>query len=437
MPIVRTPWYYGWTIVAVAITYQAIVYGVALYSFTFWVPLWEDEFAAGRGDVMLVFIAMQAGLAVLAPFAGKAADSLPLRWLVLAGGICFAMSLILTSYAQELWQIGVIFAVLTVAGLVLAGPVTAMTLVARWFNRNSGMALGIVSTGTSIGGLLLPLLVVYLQAEFGWREANLWLAGLVMLVIVPASLLIYGSPAEAGVAADDAVDPVSDATDLSDLQRDVSTGPQEWTFRSILMRPTFWAMMFCFIVVTAIFVAIQQNLAPLAKDNGVSAAAVSFVVAVMAFVMIAAKLLFGFFADRVELRTLYLISIIALVAVLLLLTAREATYPVLIVTGVLVGIAGGSLLPLMAAMIRRDFGALSFGRVKGLSSGLVSLSAIGPWIAGSIFDATGSYDMAWLVLGALLVPAFFISSGLSGKRSVHPEQPSTGTQNTTRDVTSS
>ncbi|MBQ75284.1 MAG: MFS transporter [Gammaproteobacteria bacterium] len=414
MLIVRTPWYYGWTIVAVAITYQAIVYGIALYSFTFWVPLWEDEFGTGRGDVMLVFIAMQAGLAVLAPFAGKAADSLPLRWLVLAGGVCFAMSLILSSYAQELWQIGVIFAVLTVAGLVLAGPVTALTLVARWFNRNSGMALGVVSTGTSIGGLLLPLLVVYLQAEFGWREANLWLAGLVVSVIVPASLLIYGSPADAGIAGNDATD---SGEDPARTVKEVPSDFQEWTFRSILLRPTFWAMMFCFIVVTAIFVAIQQNLAPLAKDNGVSAAVVSSVVAVMAFVMIGAKLLFGFFADRVKLRTLYLISVSALVAVLLLLTLREVTYPVLMITGILVGVAGGSLLPLMAAMIRRDFGPLSFGRVKGLSSGLVSFSAIGPWVAGSIYDATGSYDLAWIMLGLLLIPAFFVSSGLSGKRS--------------------
>ena len=82
---IRTPWYYGWTIVAIAMTYQAIVYGIAIYSFTFWVPYWEIDFGSGRGEIMLVFVAIQAGMALFAAFAGRAADSLPIRWLVLSG----------------------------------------------------------------------------------------------------------------------------------------------------------------------------------------------------------------------------------------------------------------------------------------------------------------------------------------------------------------
>jgi len=413
MAIIRTPWHYGWTIVGVAMIYQAIIFGIAIYSFTFWVPFWEEEFAVGRGDIMVIFMAIQAGMAVLSPFAGRAADTLPIRWLVMVGSICFAISLVLSSYAQELWQIGTIFAVLMVIGLVLAGPITALTLVARWFTHKSGMAMGFASTGTSIGGLLLPLLIVYLQSEFGWREANLWLAGLVVFLLVPASLLIYGSPAEAGLDASGTGEAI--AAPLED-----SPGQQEWTIRNILKTSTFWAMMFCFSAITAIFVAVQHNLAPLAKDNGVSATAVSSAVALMAFVMIIAKLLFGYFADRVELRTLYLIAIGTLVSLLLLLSLVEITSMVLMMAGVLIGVATGSVMPLYASMIRRDFGVASFGRVKGLGLSVLACSAIGPWVAGSVFDATGSYDMAWLILGGLLVPAIFISSGLSGKaHSVH------------------
>ena len=115
-------------------------------------------------------------------------------------------------------------------------------------------------------------------------------------------------------------------------------------------------MMFCFSAITAIFVAVQHNLAPLAKDNGVSATAVSSAVALMAFVMIIAKLLFGYFADRVELRTLYLIAIGTLVSLLLLLSLVEITSMVLMMAGVLIGVATGSVMPLYASMIRRDFG---------------------------------------------------------------------------------
>ena len=179
---IRTPWFYGWNIVGIAIAYQALTYGIAIYGFTFWVAYWETEFATGRGNIMLVFMAIQAGMAVFAPLAGRAADRLPIRWLVLTGGLFYAAGLALSAYAQALWQIGIIFSVTIVVGLLFAGAITAQTITARWFDRNVGAALGIVSTGTSIGGLLLPLLIVYLQSSFGWREANIWLAGLVIVI---------------------------------------------------------------------------------------------------------------------------------------------------------------------------------------------------------------------------------------------------------------
>jgi|TARA_B110000438_G_scaffold76209_1_gene76315 MFS family permease len=412
MTSIQTPWFYGWTIVAVAMTYLAIIYGIAIYGFTFWVPYWEADFEAGRGEIMLVFVAIQAGMAIFAAFAGRAADSLPIRWLVLGGSICFAAGLALSAYAQALWQIGLIFSITMVCGLLTGGSITAQALTARWFDRNSGMALGIVSTGTSIGGLLMPLLMVFLQSNFGWREANLWLAGLVMIVIVPASFLIYDSPAKAGIKPTENLHSTNANTHEEEHQ--------DWTLRSILKTGAFWSMACCFTVLSTIFIAFQQNMAPLAQDNGISALAVSTAVAVMAGVMICAKLVFGYLADRVNLRYLYLTTVAALAIMLLILNLYELTYELLLVIACLSGIATGSSMPLSASIIRRSFGPLSFGRVKGLLYTIISFSAVGPWIAGVIYDATGSYDMAWWILGLLLIPATFASSGLSHKTAVEP-----------------
>jgi hypothetical protein len=58
----NTPWFYGWNIVGIAIAYQAITYGIAIYGFTFWVPYWETEFDAGRGVIMLIFMSIQIGM---------------------------------------------------------------------------------------------------------------------------------------------------------------------------------------------------------------------------------------------------------------------------------------------------------------------------------------------------------------------------------------
>ena len=406
---IQTPWFYGWNIVAIAIAYQAITYGIAIYGFTFWVPFWEAEFGAGRGRIMLIFMSIQIGMAVFAAFAGRAADRMPIRWLVLTGGLFYAAGLALTAYAQALWQIGLIFSVTIVMGLLLAGSITAQTITARWFDRNVGTALGIVSTGSSIGGLLLPMLIVFLQSSVGWREANLWLAGLVVVVIVPSSLILFDTPQP------DDTPPASDPA-AAESKADVEQPHHaEWTFRGVLSSWPFWSMALCFTVISTIFTTIQQNLAPLALDNSIDALAVSTVVAVMAFVMIGAKLLFGFLADRIDIRILFLVASGALAAVLLLLSLRDITYFVLLLIAVLAGTAIASSMPLSAAIIRRDFGPLSFGRVKGLMYTVLASGAIGPWIAGTIYDSTGSYDTAWLVLGSLLIPAAFASSGFSGR----------------------
>lgn len=404
----NTPWFYGWNIVGIAIAYQAITYGIAIYGFTFWVPYWETEFDTGRGVIMLIFMSIQLGMAVFAAFAGRAADQLPVRWLVMAGGFLFASGLVLSAYARELWQIGLIFSLTIVAGLLLAGSITAQTITARWFDRNAGLALGIVSTGSSIGGLLLPMLIVYLQSTHGWREANLWLAGLVVVVITPACLFLQDKPKN----------PESDETDHLSEDSGPSTQQyqgKEWTLRDILMSRSFWSMALCFTVISAVFIAIQQNLAPLASDNNIDAMKVSTVVALMAFVMIGAKLLFGFLSDRMNIRVLFVSACGALAVVLLLLTVSAITYTILMVTAALVGFAAACSMPLSASIIRRDFGALSFGRVKGLMYTVLALGAAGPWIAGTIYDATGDYENAWIVLGVLLIPAIVASSGFAGR----------------------
>ena len=83
----RLPWYHGWNVLAVAMVFQAVTFGIGLYCFTFWVVPWTRDFAVGRGDVMTVFFAMQVVMGFAAPFAGRAVDGRSIRLLVVAGNI--------------------------------------------------------------------------------------------------------------------------------------------------------------------------------------------------------------------------------------------------------------------------------------------------------------------------------------------------------------
>lgn len=391
----RTPWYHGWNVLAVGMLFQAVTFGIGIYCFTFWVGPWSSEFSIGRGEAMTVFLTLQVAMGALAPFAGRAMDRASIRVLIIAGALCFALALALAARAQAVWQLALLYGSLVVAGMLLAGPLAAQTLAARWFTRRRGLALGISTVGTSMGGFFMPPLVTWLQAELGWRDANDVLALLVLVLIVPPVwLLIRNSPAAAGRPGEDG----------PTAQRHPPPAPVAWSTVDLLRSKPFWLLVLAFTPMATAFGGAQQNLAPYTSDHGIDARATAYLVSIMALVMAAAKVAFGALADRVDLRWLFLVAL-GVLAVSFALMRGSVDYPALILISVLLGTAAGGFLPLLGSAVSHRFGVAAFGQVMGMVGPFTTLAALGPWLAGYLRDSTGSYDPAWVALGLLLIPS--------------------------------
>ena len=247
------PWHHGWNVLAVAMLFQAVAFGIGIYSFTFWVAPWSADFAVGRSEVMTVFLTMQVAMGLCAPLAGRAVDRLSLRGLIIAGALCLAAGLLLAGRAEALWHLNLVYGTLIVAGMLLAGPLAAQTLAARWFARRRGTALGGVTVGTSIGGFLLPPLVTALHAEIGWRAANDLLALIVVLAIVPPVwLLVRNAPSERLRAVEGTGD---------DANRGQASASSTATL-DILRQRVFWLTVLGFTPLATAFGGAQQNLGP-------------------------------------------------------------------------------------------------------------------------------------------------------------------------------
>lgn len=392
------PWYHGWNVVAAGLVFQGISFGVALYCFTFYVAHWSTEFSVGRGEIMVVFFILQASMGLLAPVAGRAMDRLSIRVLVITGAVCLALALFLAARAQALWQLMLLYGTLIVGGTLLAGPLAAQTLTARWFNRRRGLALGISTVGTSIGGFILPPVVTALQASMGWREANDILALLVLVAVVPlAWLVIRNAPSvtEAAVEAGEGVPSTSAAR----------TAEQRlWQLGEVFREPTFWFMVTAFSLFALVNGGLQQNLAPFGQDQGFDAREVAWVMSVMALLMAVWKVVIGALTDRIEVRWIFVFSLGVLLGAMSWM-ATSLSYAEFAVICGLLGVASAAHLPLLAAIVSRHFGVASFGLVMGLIGPFTTLSAAGPWIAGEIRDVSGSYDLALMVFAGLLLPA--------------------------------
>ena len=123
----------------------------------------------------------------------------------------------------------------------------------------------------------------------------------------------------------------------------------------------------------------------------------------MALVMAVWKVVIGALADRLDIRWIFLFSLMILLLAMMWMSTAPAYLEFAIICAML-GVAAAAHLPLLAAIVSRHFGIASFGLVMGLLGPFTTLSAMGPVLAGMIRDSTGSYDMALLVLGCLGAP---------------------------------
>ncbi len=389
--MIKTPWFYGWNIVALAILFQALTFGIGIYSATFWVVPWTEAFEAPRGDVLRAMMFMNIAMGLVAPLAGRAMDRLPIGLLVCCGAVIMAAGLSLVAASQTLWQITLVYATLIPVGLVLAGPLAAQTLAAKWFQENRGLAIGISSVGTSVGGFLIPPLVTALQSGYGWRTTHLVLALMVIVLIIPITWIVLQKG------------PKAPAPQSSSTSPQASLATRKWTTQELFRERAYWVPVLSFVPLSFVFGSLQMNFGAIAHDAGISNQTASTMVSFMAVAMIGGKLFFGGLSDRWDHRVLYWLAAGAMFMSVVLFRLPSSVMTIFGAMAFL-GIAGGGFLPLMGSIVASRFGPAAFGQVQGLIGPFMTLGALGPPVTGWIFDQTGSYSAALDILMIMVLP---------------------------------
>ena len=372
---------------AAVVLLQAYTIGLIVYSFTLWVPPLMTEFGTQRAPIMAAASIAGIGMAAMSPVTGYAADHLRPRTLLLTGLGIFATGFLLMSVVGALWQVWLIYATLAPIGAALAGPVACQTYVARTFSERRGLALGISSAGTALGGLVLPPLIAVLIGDIGWRATHLAVGIGGLLLIAPLVWLFVRDPAPqpAGVAR--------------------TSGISSW---SIMRQPALWVIVAAFLPLGVVFSSLQINLAPLAADRGLGLGAAALATSGMAASMICGKLLCGMLTEHIDHRAIYWLLAAAMAGAVGCMTLT-ATIPGLIAAVMLMGVAGGGYYPLVSAIVAKGFASSHFGRAIGVCFLFLNAVLLGPWIAATVRDATGSYALALQAMALLLVPASIVA----------------------------
>jgi len=363
---------------------QAVIIGIAVYSFTFFVVPWMQAFAVERSTLMIAVSGSSIGTAVISPFCGYLMDRFSNKWLLLFGATSFALCLwIISIVSDAIWLI-LLYVLVLPFGMVLSGSLMASSLVARNFTDDRGLAFGVSALGVSVGGFGMPVLVTQLLSLYEWHTVFVYLACIVgLVVVVPGMIFIQDSEQSAENRA-------------KTIQKKAGLG--------LMPSPSILKLGLAFFSPVLIFVAVLHNLGALAADYSITQQHAAWMVSVASVVMAVSKLVSGMLCDRVSHAVIYLAMLVGqCVGLIILSLVSQFTFVLIGVS--LVAIGAGGNLPVITSYAAHRWDQGSIGRVMGVVFAMAGLSGIGPVIVGVIRDASGSYTLAFLVLLAVLVPA--------------------------------
>lgn len=389
----RVRMFHGWWIVAVAFCAQLLALGCSVAVYGLFIPVLTDEFGASFMTANLGLSMLGVVMALAGALVGPLLDRRSIRGIMVGGAAISGLAFLLMSYATELWQLAVLFGVAVAFGAAMFGPLAANTVIAKWFSRNRGRAVGIASMGPPTGGLLLSPLVGVMMSSYGWRPTLLVFAGLHAILIPFLWFAIRNRPEDMNLLPDGARAMGSGAT--------VGRG---WTTADVFRSRNFWVLALAFGAVGAVAGAFNANVIPYARDIGIGLTEASLFISAIGGTAIVGTVVFGTLADRMNITRLLLVSFLMQALAFFTLRSVAPGYGLLMLVVLVFGLAAGALMPLMVAAVGRAFGPVSFGRVMGFI-GPVTLpfAFVGPPLTGWIRQTTGSYLPAFDLFFAVFV----------------------------------
>jgi MFS family permease len=388
---------YGWVVVGAAFIITFITCGVNFSYGVFFLPI-VNEFGWSRGLASAVMLVAGLAYAVTLPFTGILADRYGYKWVLAVSAGFLSLGLILSSQIQELWQLYV-FTGLLVGLSISASFAIPVALVALWFTRRQGLALGVATLGISLGTATIPLLISYLITSAGWRM-TLLMAGIAVAVLcIPATLLMRSPPRNMPSAA--AGNKESSAGQQAEPS-DLDTG---LTVSQALRTGQFWMLFIMFLLFLSSLGLVMLHLVPYAVDSGIDPVRAAVLLTLIGIFGIAGRLSSGVLSDKIGIKPIMLFCTVLLglnIAFIALCSEPWAFY----VFAAIYGIAYSGFVTQMVRITRKVFGGIALGAVFGalmVSDGIGF--GVGPWVAGNIYDATGSYQASFLAASAGLAVA--------------------------------
>jgi MFS transporter, OFA family, oxalate/formate antiporter len=378
---------YGWVVVASCTLMLTITFGLVYSYSVFFKPLVE-HFDWNRATVSLIYSASVIIRAVISIGIGWLADKYGARKLMICCGAMIGLGFILSSQVQTLGQFILTYALVTSIGF--SGAFCIGTAIAsRWFTKRRGLAVGIVSTGAGFGTLFIVPLDTHLVNLYQWQHAFIYCGAAAAVLIIGLAFLLRPAPSTPPTAEK------SEEITVNSRAAVMSSGA------SIREALTDSRMILFMVAILFFFFGVQMimvHLVNYATDPGIgmNPLTAATLMSVIGAVSIGGRLLTGIGSDKIGLQRTLVFTSILLTLSFVILIFMKSVWALYLFT-VLFGICYGGEVSLVPLFVGKYWGTKNLATLVGFNSTANNIGgALGPWIAGIIFDATQSYEIAFI-----------------------------------------
>ena len=366
-----------------------------MYSYSvFFKPL-AEHFQWDRATVSLVYSASLIIRGAISIGIGWLADKYGAARVMAFCGLMIGMGLVLSSQVNSLWQFFITYALIESAGLSgTFGIATAIT--SRWFTKNRGLALGIVSSGVGLGYLFMVPASERLINAAGWSQAFIICGLAAGTIMIASAFFLRPAPRAASISKAEPATGTKPHIDNQPAPAEMTLMQAVRSSRIIIMTAAFTGVFFSTQIV-------MVHLVNYATDIGITPLVAATFISIIGIASVAGRLMMGIGADRLGIYNTLIFCCVLLMASLILLVFTHSLWA-FYVFAIIFGFSYGGEVPQIPLFVVKFGGTRAMAALMGLTLFICNIGgAIGPWVAGKIFDISLSYQ--WAFIGATAVAA--------------------------------
>ena len=397
----------GWQMVYTGMMMEFSVIGFIFYCFPLMFNALERDLGASQSQLSGALSIWFVSSAIASIFLGRLLDKFSIKKIMMIGGVIFSLGLFSISFVQSSFSLLLIYGTLLAVGGPALGNLSVTKLVANWFEKNAGMALGIAAIGISFSGVVLPLLVDPLIDLIGWRSVYIVFGLIVIFLLIPlVRYLVIDNPEEVGQFKDNLIEEPSE--EFQDLMK----------IKDFFKHNIFWIISLAFAFQFLAMGGVLLHLPLHSESQGfletwtvlglpIKQTVLAYSIAALGGVV--GKVFFGYLMDRLSANIPVMIMMAMQSMGIFGLTLID-NYLLFTLFCFIFGLGFGGAMVLMSASFLKAFGSQNLGSVRGISALIiVPVQPVGMILVGTAFDLN-LYIESFLLMGAITLIGLFIGS---------------------------